>query len=127
MPLRLGAQGIRPAGRKTIMRILRSAAGLLLALATPVAAQTLPELSAAMGAHHQAAAIGSGSASTARRARETITRHLPKRGGGWDVAGGPTRTASAGRGRGSWRGPGKRSGGGSGWARGSEPRRKRGR
>jgi hypothetical protein len=94
------------------MRIWILAAGALFAAMTGAAvAQTLGELGAAMGAHHAAAAAGSGSASVAHQARESLTRHLPKQGGSLDEGGsggGPMRTARAGRG----------GHGGSGWASG---------
>jgi hypothetical protein len=110
---------------------LSLASALLLALASSSAAQTLGEVSAAMGAHHSAAAAGSGSASTARHARETVTRHLPKPGAKLDGGGGRNgcgamRTARAGHGkRGSWSRPGKGGGGGRGsWAGAGSGRRK---
>jgi hypothetical protein len=127
--MRLRSQGRVALGRKTIMQTTRLAAGLLFALCTPVAAQTLGELSAAMGAHHQAAAIGSGSASVAHRARDTISRNLPKRGGELNAAArgepkGAMRTASAGRPRGSWSGPARGWATGSSWARPGSARKR---
>lgn len=126
--MRLRAQGPIVLDRKTTMQTTRSAALLFFALCVPAAAQTLGELSAAMGAHHQAAATGSGSASVAHRARDSVKRNLPKGGGALDDgarASGKAamRTASAGRTRSSWSTGGKSSGGGSGWAR-NDGRRK---
>jgi hypothetical protein len=58
----------------------------LLALAPLAHAQSLGELGAAMGVHDAAAGAGMSSATTAHRARETITRSLSATGKGWQAS-----------------------------------------
>lgn len=66
------------------MRLLAVAA--VFALAPLAHAQSLGELSAAMGVHNAAAGAGMSSASIAHRARDTVTSHLSTTGNGWQPA-----------------------------------------
>ena len=88
---------------------------MMLLLGSPVAAQTLPELSAATGIHHDLAATSASGASTAHHAAGTALRHLPPGGEGWAKADGtPGHAAGAGCGRVSY-GRARAAGTASGW------------